>query len=242
MPDVAVLIPWRPGCAHREHALPWVLARHAANGWPVILGRGDEHGPWIKAHAVNDALEHTSAEILIIADADCWTDGLPAAADAVRAGAAWAVPHRGVHRLTEPSTTRFMAGADLHELELAERAQLGRQGGGFLVARREVYEACPMDPRFEGWGGEDESLGFALRTLHGPPVRGQAPLVHLWHPPQQRATRAFGSAAGWALRKRYARANDCPTQMTVLIEEAKAHGAHQPAQPPGRAHHPPAPV
>ncbi len=62
---------------------------------------------------------------------------------------------------------------------------------------------------------------MALRTLHGPPVRVRAPLVHLWHPPQQRAIRARGCMESWQLRKRYARALADPTVMRALIEEAR---------------------
>jgi hypothetical protein len=36
-----------------------------------------------------------------------------------------------------------------------------------------------------GWGAEDEALAVILDTLLGPHIRLTAPLVHLWHPPQE---------------------------------------------------------
>lgn len=188
----------------------------------MVIGRGDEIGPWVKADAVADALRQTHATVLIIADADVWTTGIPAAVENVRNGAAWAIPHRGVHRLTSQETTRVLNGGapDLQRVE--QRPYRGVDGGGILVIRRDAYEDCPLDPRFEGWGQEDQTLGFALTVLHGPPWRGREPLMHLWHPHPQRMNRRIGSPAGEMLRKRYARARHDPIAVRELIKEGQA--------------------
>lgn len=228
-----VLIAWRPGCPHRARALEHLQARynHEHPDLTVTLGEPPA-GPWVKATSIAAAIEQTDAEVVVVADADVWTDALATSITAVRAGAPWAIPHRGVHRLTADSSDQFIAGAPLDVLDLDERAYLGVEGGGIVVLPRKTYEACPMDPRFHGWGGEDESWGLALRALHGPAVRGRGQLVHLWHPPQPRMTRRSGSPESRSLRKRYARAARDPAAMTVLIEEARAHV-------PGDAHEPP---
>jgi hypothetical protein len=215
---------------------------------PVVLGHCPE-GPWIKALAVAGALRETDAEILIVADADVWAQGLPQALQAVRDGQAWAIPHRGVLRLSEAATARYLendngrpgrgarcgggtvessasyANGPVGAGDLAEPAYLGTEGGGIVLLRRETYEACPLDLRFAGWGSEDDAWGMALRTLYGPPLRVRAPLIHLFHPPQQRATRSYGSIEGRELRKRYAAARHNPTAMRSLIGEA--HDAHR---------------
>jgi hypothetical protein len=219
----AVLIPWRTSsCPHRKRAFAWVLARLAVHGWPVIVGRHDD-GPWCKAAAVADALDQTAADVLVLHDADVWSDGLAGAVRTVQAGAAWAMAHRSVHRLSEAATERLIAGEDPSGLDLSERAYRGVAGGGTTVVCRYAYERCPLDPRFVGWGSEDEAWGWALTALYEPPWRpaGHAPLTHLWHPEPQRATRARGSLANWDLRKRYARAQHDPAAMRALIEEAK---------------------
>lgn len=228
-----LVLPWRGGCPHRARALEHLAERHASAGRQVVLGELPD-GPWVKAAAVAAALQRTDAKVLVICDADVWTDGLDAAIAAVRAGAAWAVPHRGVHRLTGRSTDHYIAGAQLQGLELDERAYLGVAGGGIVVIARDVYDSSPLDPRFEGWGGEDESWGLALTALHGAPWRGRGALAHLWHPPQPRMTRASGSAGSRELRKRYARAAGNTAAMNVLIEEARAHVPVRAAEPPVR--------
>jgi hypothetical protein len=172
------------------------------------------------------------AEIVIVADADVWCEGLPDAVAAVKAGATWAIPHRGVFRLTRESTEQLLAGREPWELELEQSAYLGTMGGGFVVARRETLLDVPLDPRFIGWGQEDESWGIALSCLAGRPWRGKVPLVHLWHPAPPRLTRRRGSVEGMNLRRRYGAAIGDPALMRALIEEAK-DVARNAAQPTG---------
>lgn len=223
--SVAVLIPWRDvGCPYRARALTWVLARLATLGYPVVVGRHDD-GPWCKALAVTDALSQTDADTLVIHDADCWASGLPDAVQVVEDGGAWSIPHRaqrGIFRLSERATTAALAGDEPDLSDLDERAYDGVPCGGVFVVRRDVYEDCPMDPRFTGFGGEDESLSWALRRFHGEPWRGSEALIHLYHPPQQRTTRRWGSEASLALRKRYARARYDDAAMRRLIEEGRS--------------------
>jgi hypothetical protein len=215
---IDVIVPWRAGCAYRERAWTWVRQRYQAAGFRVVTAPA-ARGPWIKATAVNSAVRCSTAELIVVADADCWCEGLTEAVEAVADGAPWAVPHLKVHRLTRAATTALLAGADPEGLETAERPYLAYRGGGIVVARRETLADVPMDPRFIGWGSEDSSWGCALRVLAGRPWMGKAPLWHLYHPPQERLTRVVGSAANEALRDRYLAAARVPKLMRPLIEE-----------------------
>jgi hypothetical protein len=180
---------------------------------------GEGGDPWIKADAVLPALLESAAEIVIVADADVWCDGLPAAVEAIEDGAPWAVPHATVHRLDEEGSRRYMAGESFEGLPLDRRPYRGVMGGGYVVAPRETLLEVPLDPRFVGWGQEDLSWALALTTLAGGRWRGRAPLVHLWHPPQQRLSMKIGSKAGRALWKRYQAAANDPAAMRDLIGE-----------------------
>lgn len=214
----SVLIPWRSGCPHREAALRWVIPQYP---WPVFAGcpAGEE---WCKAEAVGYALDITDADVLVIADADVWCDETPAAVEAVEQGAPWAVPHISVRRLSKAATADVLAGSPptaLHALD--EPAYRAHIGGGIVVLRRDVYEACPLDTRFVGWGREDDSWGEALRCLYGRPRQGTGQLWHLWHPSQPRTDRKHGSDESEALYQRYLYARHQPARMTQLIEETR---------------------
>jgi hypothetical protein len=150
-----------------------------------------------------------------------WTDGLAAAVGAVEAGVGWAVPHRYVHRLSEGATAALLNGQAWDGIPLAEREYVGVDGGGFVVARRETLLDAPLDPRFVGWGQEDTSWAAALDCLAGGHWRGDADLIHLYHPPQERMTRTRGSRASWALYRRYHATRVRPDAMRALIDEAK---------------------
>jgi len=217
MGSVEVVVPWRGGCPHRHAALDWVTARLADMGLKVTVG---EHvdGEWSKARAVHAA--GATADVLVIHDADVWCDGLDASIAAVQAGASWAIPHREVRRLDAASTSAVLGGGPLKG-RLAERIHGGHAGGGITVLPRSVYESCPLDPRFEGWGQEDDSWAIALEAIRGPHRRGLPPLWHLWHPPSPRLTRAVGSDRGRALHDRYRAARRDLAAITALVAEAR---------------------
>jgi len=161
---------------------------------------------------------------LIIADADVWCDGVPEAVAAVRRGAGWAIPHYRVLRLTKPATAEVLESGcwptRRTSTTYAQRPYPGRPGGGMVVLSRETYERVPLDPRFVGWGQEDESWALALGTLVGPSWRGLADLYHLWHEPAPRQSRAFGSAASMRLYNRYAGARKNPARMRQILAAA----------------------
>lgn len=221
----AVVVPWRGGCEHRERALAWVTERWAADGFDVVVGEHAD-GPWCKALAVADALARTDADTLIVADADVWPIGGMSEALAHLGPHRWVIPHMYVHRLSERGSTEFMAGAPLSGREFADRQgqdsrpHRGTAGGGIVALTRADYQRAPLDPRFRGWGQEDISWSMALKAILGVPWRGDAPLAHLWHPPQERKNRQVGNGDNFRLHDRYRRART-RERMVALIEEAR---------------------
>lgn len=191
---VAVIVP-RDYCITIDRQHNWEHVRlhyrtHHPN-YEIVEG----HCPsaqWCKGAAIQNALRHTGAEILVIADADCIIDPywLTSCVELVRNGAPWAVPHRMVNRLTEDATRLFLEekingqlGFDANILT-RERYE-GVAGGGIVVLRRIHYDAIGGIPQaFIGWGSEDRALGLLCEKLLGPCARGEGELIHLYHHPQ----------------------------------------------------------
>lgn len=220
--SVLIVIPWRGGCEHRERALSWVLGKWHNLGFEPMVVELPE-GPWRKAD-VMPCIAASQYRTVVVADADVWSDGITEAILEVECGRAWAIPHLHVRRLTEKSTLNVLAGDNPDELGtnlLAEQPYVGIAGGGLVVLRHDVALDVPLDPRFEGWGGEDHSWGYALETLYGTPWRGTKSLTHFWHPPQPRASRKVGNATSEALRRRYRDARGDPQAMRRIIEECR---------------------
>lgn len=234
MTAVSVLVPYRSDGAARDRA--WAYARAWWTGahpqWDLVVAAPPDD-VWRKGAAVAAALDRAAGDVVVVADADVICPGVHHAVHAVTAGAPWAMPHRGVYRLTEHATAAVYAGAPLPDVG-APRAALsqhcrevyvGVAGGGVAVLPRTTLAAVPMDPRFAGWGQEDLAWGHALAVMAGPAWRGTAPLYHLWHPPAPRRSRSVGSAQGLALWHRY-RAACTQAAMRELLTEIETLNIH----------------
>lgn len=227
---VTVVVPWRGGCPHREAAWEWLQDWYARThpDWQVIAtGDGGTTGPWCKAGAVAAALPAADGAVIVVADADVVCGGLRTAVEVVASGShPWAMPHNGVYRLTPAATATVLAGGEFPDVRgprslirghIAEFHR-GVPGGGLVVLPRAGWDVAPLDFRFSGWGQEDLAWGWALTRILGGPWRGTAPLLHLWHPPQPRATRATGSTESMELWARYRRAYTA-AEVEALLQE-----------------------
>lgn len=188
--------------------------------WQVVAGEAPP-GPWCKAAAVADALARADGDILVIADADVWTDGIGEAVVRLDS-AAWTIPHHRVCRLDRVATAAVLDGSKrFGQTATFDRPPyMGRRGGGMVVLSRELYERVPMDRRFLGWGQEDDAWALALRAVAGREWRGLADLWHLWHKPQPRQRIGHGSEANMALWDQYKRAARTGDIQSVLAGAA----------------------
>lgn len=225
--NLSILVPWTPGCPHREAAWRHVRATYASE-FPqaeILTGNGDTPSGYSRSRAILDAFGRSTGQVCLVADADVWCHPGLAILAAIDSG--WAIPHTLIHRLSDDSTAKVLAGAAWRGLPLStdnrqdRRPYKGKETGTLVALRRDVLGSVPPDPRFVGWGQEDEAWGMALRRLIGPPWRGDDDLVHLWHPPQPRLSRTVGTAENLALLGRYRQARRDPEAMRSLIEEAK---------------------
>lgn len=192
---ISAIIPWKTGCSYREHSLEIVVDRLTPVVDEVVIG--EIAGEWCKAEAVADGVNRASGDVLVVHDADVFIDG-PWVNDCLGAlfTFGWATPHRWVNRLETN---------DLHGnlWALPRKRHEAFLGGGIVVLPRETYLDCPLDPRFKGWGQEDECWALALTALRGAPWRGDHSLWHLWHPPQKRINRRWGSPESRRLHAEY---------------------------------------
>lgn len=224
MSDVSVLIPWRTSCPQRERV--W---RHLERRWRAALPDAElilgtcASAEWSKGEAVADALERAHGSVLVITDADVWSDRIGHAVNLVRdGGARWCVPNYEVCRFDQAATEKILDGAEPADLAASEpwdrKPYLGVLGGGAVVVPTDTYRRVPIDPRFLGWGGEDIAWGFALTACAGAERRLRGPLWHLWHPPERHASRT-GTEQNTRLHRRYQKARKRPTVMRALLSE-----------------------
>lgn len=227
---VSVLVPFTPGsCAHRDRSWDWVRTRLEScfPDWQIVVGTCP--GTWSKGVALADAASRADGDVLVMHDADVFTsiESLAESVEQVQAGAPWSVPHMLVHRLTPKASEQVLA-SDPKKATAADRARRevvryrypGQPGGGIAVLTRSAWDQVPVDPRFLGWGGEDEAWGIALDATIGRHHRGQAPLLHLWHPLQP--THAHNRAvlpSTQELVDRYKATQGRPDEVARILQE-----------------------
>lgn len=223
-PTVSVLVPLGQLDEHRARAWSYVEAhyRRSHASWQLVTGECDDVA-WSKGEALRRAYSASSGDVLVIADADSLVDAVTLE-KAVRLAprAPWVVPHTTVYRLTPDETTKVYAGGPLRRGPrlVVRTPYTGPAGGGIVVLTREAWETVNgIDERFEGWGGEDISFGYALATLVGWYERLGGRLFHLWHP--HPAPDLRGSPASETLVARYKAARSDPDAMRALIDERR---------------------
>lgn len=221
--NVSVLVPYRPDDPGR--VAPWAYVRNHYRehhpDWQICVGNCD--GPWSKGRAVDHAAQQADHGLLVIADADSFTepDLLTALANRVVTERSWAVAHHLVRRLDPADTERALTTGRLVTTNCSTRTRVV-PGGGITILTRQAYDTVGgIDPRFEGWGAEDISFGWALDCLTGPHLQGTGTLWHLWHPPVTIGRRM--PPAAYELNNRYRAVRHDPDGMRALIGEHRGH-------------------
>lgn len=230
MTTVSILVPLNTNCPYRQRAWAYVERHYRTHHpeWDLITG---DHGggPWIKGLALRRAAEQATGEVLVVADADVYTDPINlAAAVECAAGGDWSIPHKLVYRLTEAETQRVYDGHEPRRGSVTIAPYEGAAGGGLLAVRRDQWDAVGgFDTGFVGWGREDHSFGWAMLGTFGWNVRQDGRLWHLYHPGGEGGRQP--GEANRALGARYKHAKKNPPEMAALIAERRASGHLAPA-------------
>jgi hypothetical protein len=210
--------------AHRTAAQWWTASRWKGCGHKVTVAELSER-PWSKGRSVNAAIAASTADVIVVADGDCFVsfDAMTEAISLAVEGH-WVAPFAWVRRLNVTSTAHTLSLDPVltdrpARRGLAQDPHSALPGGGIIAASRAVWSTVGgFDPRFADWGGEDYALGCALRTMTGmPAVTMPGDLWHLWHPPQPNVSGESAATSELALRYRYAKFR--PDQMTQLLDE-----------------------
>ena len=223
--SVDIIVPYRPDGGLRDEHFA-ILSSMWDRWFPTANVRVGVHteaeGMWNKAVAIDRALEGSTAEVIVIADADVWCEPefVAQAVRQVSNNTPWVVPHQMVHRLDEKSSERWASGdVEGPQLRYDRRPYLGVVGGGLLVITREKFDRIGrFDPGFVGHSGEDISFGYKADTLLGVHTRLKGRLIHLYHVPQAtKGTRH--SEANMRRMREYALARHKPHRMRELAAE-----------------------
>lgn len=212
----AVILPYS-GNPLREKQYQWVK-RYYETYFPFEVVTGSCEGRWRKGVAIADALAKTDAQTLYIIDADIILPFVDVEPDGL------VIPFNRCYNLTQSATERlYDCGVGIPSgLPLEKVRERFRWAGGVWIIDRALYELLPVDSRFEGWGGEDESFCLAIATLHSPLTMLDGDVWHLWHEPQPEKIK-FKRTHNWTLLKAYRSAKRRPERMAEVVKAAVKH-------------------
>lgn len=158
MASVSLCVPLAPDGPARERNWRFLRDRYETHfpKWEIVTSAGPE--PWSKGAALHSAVEASSGDRLVLADADLMVP-FPALTTALNLRVDWVMPYRYVYRLTDYGTQKVIRMTNLEENFKspppnwqAERPMVAVQGGGIEILTREAWEVSGgIDPRFEGW-------------------------------------------------------------------------------------------
>lgn len=225
--QVSVVISHRPDGGERDRNLAWVLDHyrsHHPSYQVVVQDDPAPEEPFNKGFLSNLGVAASCGDVLVVADGDLFVDpdSLDRATATVHRDGGWVVPYSSVRRLDESATVSVLAGERPNDaMPLDRPSYAGIAGGGLWVMRRSDFLALGgMDPRFAGWGREDEAFGVAADTLVARHRRLPGPLWHLWHPPADKQHPGIGENDRLMHRYRGARGN--PAAMRAVISDQPA--------------------
>jgi hypothetical protein len=169
----------------------------------IIIGEDpDTEVPFSKSVAINNGVQQSTGDILVLVDADGYIDieSVLHCAKEIRVARQlghklWFVPYRNFHRLTEFASERLLKSSPGKPLDFSSPPDPGDRlgnsdastghwyGAMIQILPREAFDTVGgWDPRFRGWGGEDHAAMRAMDTLYSPHKTLPGQVLHVWHP------------------------------------------------------------
>lgn len=205
-----VIVPYRPDQGHRDKLWNHLKQTYWST-FPneIVVG---EHldGPFNRSKAINQAAQR-DWDVAVIADSDTWVpvEQLHTAIQTAKHTNRLTAAFTSVMELSEPQTAEMLTGKPFPEVPSFDRIrtrELETQSSMLVITRRLWDQIGGFDPRFEGWGGEDNAFWKAATIIGGPANRVHGFAYHLWHPPALKGRRNPLYRRNQTLWRRYSRA------------------------------------
>lgn len=189
MAKLSVFIPFRDA-GDRANQLSWLRQKWSEfeSDIEIIIAEDDGKDPFSKTTAVNNCYSKATSNVFAILDADVWVSPevlIKSAEEVANSVDKWIMPCDLVWRIKESKTKDIVndPNFDLFSLSENDCSRITPVVGAISVFSRGQFEAIGgMDPRFRGWGGEDNAWNLLMTDFFGDPISWNNPLFHLWHP------------------------------------------------------------
>lgn len=189
---LSIVIPWRAGTNEwRLRSFDWIISRYRAlyPGAELILADGG--GPeFNRSTFINYGVSQATRDVVLIADADTisYSEFVGRGLELLDAGAPWVIPYGDAdyYNSDQVSAERILASDPTTFVtpdQITWEHKLKSWSGQVMIRREDFESVGGFDPRFRGWGYEDNAFVAACDTLLGDHVRvPDGWTIHIWHP------------------------------------------------------------
>lgn len=180
-----VLVPFRGDGGWRDRAFEHVHRHLQQLPYELVVGDSGDV-PFSFGRTFNQ-LADRPWDVAVLHDADSIVplDNIVAAVDQVGPGITY--PWNRLIGLTRQASKVWFRTGQIPDSGFRRQRPPGRiPQGGPRVVTRDLWETVKgFDPRFVGWGGEDDVFARCAEILVAGPKRLDGTLVELWHPKQE---------------------------------------------------------
>lgn len=222
-PTFDVLVPRRADEGWRDHLWDYVRLWWIAAGVTPIEGHQTE-GPFNRSRAINLAAHCSSAEYVVIVDADAVPNSFDQVTAAVRLAALESKLVRAYSQynaLDKPGTQKILNGYRGSWEKFIRWSNPDHLSSCIVVPRKLFDRLGGFDERFVGWGFEDRAFFEAADVIAGGTLRTSGNVWHLWHP---RSTEKDPSTpeyrANQGLSQQYRAARDVDAVLEIISQKA----------------------
>lgn len=222
--ELSVVIPWRAGDDRREQIFKWIWDRwNTLCPEAEIIQADSGSQPFHRGESRNQGAHESSRPILCFADADTTfnREQIERAVALIDEGAPWVLPYgrNEYYNLTEAdSDTLLSSPVDVSVEAPADWEFRVESWAGVLLVPRDHFDVVHgYDPRFCGWGGEDNAFRLALDVMVGGHTRLAFDHVcHIWHPRGDAGFEQPDWPRNARLLRQYARAKSAPLMEAII--------------------------
>jgi predicted glycosyltransferase involved in capsule biosynthesis len=190
--ETTIIVPFRSDNGPRQKIWDWVKTRYQ-NLYPKwdIIEYDTEEKPFNRGASRNEAVKQAKSKYIVLADADVVPvdyEYLHVAIDMLESGVNWVLPYDYYYNLNQQTTDLVLNESpnsiidDDPTKDMCEFWRIQSWAGLIVMRKQDFIQTGGYDPRFKGWGYEDNAFAIKNDALIGAYSRIEYPCIHLWHP------------------------------------------------------------